>query len=654
MSNQLLVVQEITELHVSDEGRVTVVVEPPKSANVVVISELPGPRGFPGISRWLVEDNGVYPDRPDPVDEAVVYTGVTNPSALMIDGDVWINQGVEEEFGPYTGLEEFREATDETNLAVQSGRLSEDALGFQFRQDRIVIPANQMMSASGTPGLIAKGGYWPGWNLDANTAEGVSFGFAVPRHWATFDVWVRGVNTAAVAGGVALRSLHAIKGDGDDVTVGFTNYDATLAAVASTNVRQSIKVGAGLSADSTKGNVIRIQRQATSTADTLPNDWAVTSVELVAASYVSYVPPAIEEPDLSGAQAVGGLYFTKASNDPLPSLGIRVFQQAPPPASDSVDETYSYWPVTDVSTSQNFSTSTWTGGNKWSFLWANRRNYDDAWNKKPNPFPAPTIKTGTQECRATFTTIDRANAATQCQIRYMLGRSAADYQAPWIAVGGVAGDFITDAQMRANPGNYCTTDFQNGTVTYKVTVDRVYLPAPRFVDGTHPELQLGVVLDYEVQDSRTPANTLAFLQALAADLHADGRQLYIYTNPLNAPTEKYTGLDNTNLPAVLAAVDFLSIFAWSKSVEGSVAASYAAQIALLGALSAAAWDKLVITFELGTSPGTTLADAQWVRSKMREAGTTHPNKVMFWRNYAVQGAAATTLTNQKIAAIVEP
>lgn len=48
MSNQLVVIQEITELHVSEEGRVTVVVDPPKPANVIVVSELPGPRGPQG------------------------------------------------------------------------------------------------------------------------------------------------------------------------------------------------------------------------------------------------------------------------------------------------------------------------------------------------------------------------------------------------------------------------------------------------------------------------------------------------------------------------------------------------------------------------------------------------------------------------------
>lgn len=83
-------------------------------------------------------------------------------------------------------------------------------------------------------------------------------------------------------------------------------------------------------------------------------------------------------------------------------------------------------------------------------------------------------------------------------------------------------------------------------------------------------------------------------------------------------------------------MDFLSIFLWSKNTEGSIPASYANQVALLGA--APDWSKLAVNFELG-NPGTTLDDAVWVHDLLTEAGTDHPSILMVWRDYAVIGSA---------------
>lgn len=539
-------------------------------------------------------------------------------------------------------------ADKSVQVLVEAGRLADEVLSARFQQSRIVIPATQMVAATGTPTMSLRGAFWPTWLLDANVAASVACMVTVPASWAKFDVIVRGMNGGAGAGDVRLRTLHMAHADGEDVTTGSTTANVTVTAGAQ-NVRQSATARTGLTADSTKTNIIRVERVAADAADTLTNVYAISAIELVATSFVTFVPTPPVEPE---ATAVGANFFTKASNADL--AGLRVFQQAPPPADDTIDATYPYWPVTDAATSQNFATSTWAGGNRWSFLWSDRRNYGDAWNKKPNQLPAPVVKIGTQECRAVFTTIARANAATQAKIRFMLGNDAATYQAPWIAAGGSAGDFVTDAAFRANPATYCTTDFAYGSATYKVMVDKVLLPAPRFVDGNRPDLQPGVVLDYEVGDSRTTTETTNFINAVAADVHAAGRQLFLLFNPLNNVNQLYHGYSAANLPAILAAADFLTLTLWSGNPDGSLSASYANQLALLGGgLSAADYAKLVINFELG-NPGTSLADAQWVHDKLREAGTSHPGKVMFWRNFAAVGGPGTTLTNQKIAAVVAP
>lgn len=329
--------------------------------------------------------------------------------------------------------------------------------------------------------------------------------------------------------------------------------------------------------------------------------------------------------------------------------GTRVFQQAPPPADDGTDPTYPYWPCTDAVTSQDLGRSRWTGGNTWAFVWANRCNAGVAWNRKPNPLPAPREHVGDLECRAVFSTHARANAATRCQVRYLLGMDETACLAPWLGVGGVAGDVVTDADFRDRPGDHCRTSTVWDEQTYRVMVDKVLLPAARLTEGDNAAHRAGVVLDYEVQDSRSPAVTEAFVHALAHDFVGTGKRLFLFTNPFNAPTQQHTGCTAANLPRILADVDHLGVFLWAGSPDGGVAASYATQLEMLGPLSAPDLEKLVPVFELG-DPGTTLDDARWLHGALNADGP-HPDKVMFWRHYAEQGGPCATSANRKISLV---
>lgn len=329
--------------------------------------------------------------------------------------------------------------------------------------------------------------------------------------------------------------------------------------------------------------------------------------------------------------------------------GIRVFQQAPPPADDATDQSYRYWPCTDAATSQDFGRSTWTEGNTWAFVWANRCNAGTAWNKKPNPLPAPREYVDDLECRAVFSTHARANAATRCQVRYLLGMDQASCLAPWLEVGGEAADALTDADFRGSPGDHCPSTSAWGDEAYRVMVDKVLLPAVRLTEGVNADHRLGVVLDYEVQDGRSPEVTEAFVHALAHDFTGTGKQLFLLTNPFNAPTQQHTGFTAANLPRILADVDHLGVFLWAGSPDGGVAASYATQLQMLGPPAETDVSKLVPIFELG-EPGTTLDDARWLHETLHADGP-HPDKVMFWRHYAEQGGSCDTTTNQKISLV---
>lgn len=375
--------------------------------------------------------------------------------------------------------------------------------------------------------------------------------------------------------------------------------------------------------------------------------------------------PDTDDPVIPNDPTDGLPFFQQLHNSRL--NGTRVFQIAPPPRDNSTDtlSKFKFWPATDIATSSTkaITDSTWTGGNKWFFAWSNRSSGATAWNKKPNPLTPPTVKIlpkadeGVTDCRAVFTTVERANAATRVQIRFALGMSRAEYMQPWLSLPGTSvNDFVTDSNFRTDadnpvtgvrgnvPKKYCTTLTQWLGVDYTVMTDKVLLP-PASMSGSAQHT--GVVLDYEVGDSRSPGVTEAFIKAVAADVHSKNKKLILMTNPLNAPTQPHHGLTGTNLPRILDVVDYITVFAWSGNEEGSIPESYKNQLALLGPLNKSDYKKLIIFFELGV-PGTTTDDAKWVYKKLHEPGQTHPTAIMFWRYWAEQGDPTATHTNQKI------
>lgn len=355
--------------------------------------------------------------------------------------------------------------------------------------------------------------------------------------------------------------------------------------------------------------------------------------------------------DVSHRPTDGAHCFT-AAEDQRRLNGLRVFQQAFPPVDDAADANYLYWPCTDAATSQDINRSTWTGGNIWAFVWANRRNDGSAWNKKPNPLPAPRERVGPLECRAVFTSHAKANAATRCQLRYLLGMPPAHYQEPWLRLreGASSADFISDSDFRERPGDYCRTNTTWKDQAYRVMVDRVLLPAARLTEGPNAENRVGVVLDYEVQDGRRPEITEAFVRDLAGDFAGTGKSLFFLTNPFDAPSQQHTGCTPENLPAIFDAVDYMSVFLWSGNSQHSIPASYAAQLRMLGPLSIGDHDKLVVHFELG-HPGTTMDDARWLHRLLHDEQASGPDKVMFWRNDVSQGGACGRAINEKISAV---
>jgi hypothetical protein len=233
----------------------------------------------------------------------------------------------------------------------------------------------------------------------------------------------------------------------------------------------------------------------------------------------------------------GGACFQASDNR---GLTFEVYQEAPPPVTET-SANYAYWPATTVTT-QNLSRMWLTRARvgQYYWQWANRKTEDvrnasgRVLTRKGNFQPG---ENGPLSQRTAFTTIDKANACTLAQTAAVLGQNAATRR--YAAAGHVQ---IVGADAA-------------GTDGIANAVDVCVIQARPM-----PPSAIGVLLDYEVQDGRTPDQTLRFLTEFAALAHGAGRKAFLLTNPLDAPTQVLTGVTADNAAALAGVFDRMTCF----------------------------------------------------------------------------------------------
>ena len=216
--------------------------------------------------------------------------------------------------------------------------------------------------------------------------------------------------------------------------------------------------------------------------------------------------------------------FSAADSKDVP---FEVLWQVPPPI-EVTDPHYPHYPTTGAA-SQDLAKLNGTHAGSldlYYFLWANRCHDLGfnagvcGWNKKGNVvFPKLTTDRG--EVRTFFSSFERANDCTLAQAARVLG--------------------YPEAKMQGYARRSGITLVAKGPDVLSHAKDN------RLVDVCLLEREpltargRGIVIDYEVQDGRTPAQTLAFLDEFTALVHGQNKQAILLTNPLDAPTQKWTG-----------------------------------------------------------------------------------------------------------------
>lgn len=326
---------------------------------------------------------------------------------------------------------------------------------------------------------------------------------------------------------------------------------------------------------------------------------------------------AIAAPGVPDAQAC----FTERDNA---ALTFEVIQQAPPPVQGS--QHYDFYPLTGAASMQLGSLAgAQSNYSLYYFQWANRSTAPLLTAQGRQVIRKPNFQQAggrLRQQRTPFSSVARANACTLAQTANVLGLNADAHR--YAAAESVR---LISETRQADSGATGPTD---------VCV---------IGNGVMPRNAAGVLLDYEVQDKRSSGETLAFLTAYSKLVQRAGRKAILLINPLNAPSQIYTGINEQNAHDIVGLFDRTTIFLWSRNREGNLSASYAAQKAVIEAGGAFDGSRILIDFEL---QGTSVDDARLVREliiKDRLAG------VLFWRNYARQGGSCASDTNQKIATI---
>lgn len=336
----------------------------------------------------------------------------------------------------------------------------------------------------------------------------------------------------------------------------------------------------------------------------------------------------------AGASALLPAYFGPGAAERLDPLII--FRQAPPPLDnhDNV-RNYAYGPITDSMAlnvaAQN--SSSWTRGHDWPMIWANRARVPPGHviNAANSIFPVILDPSGVPYM-AEFSSVAKANAVTRAQVLYTIGVPQAQWMAPLLAVGMTAADAIPWATLNAAPKTYFTQASQDGQST--VMLDKMAIPA---VVAASP---YGVVIDWEVQDDRSSAQTIPFLANLSADIHSKNLKAYLYTNPWEDPSNRRDGFSFGRIDQVKSNFDYISLYVWGAPHACDFSLSYPEAIKFLRGVSGVInFSQIILTVDLSLcSPST--ADAIYNQQKI-----DHFSGYNLYPDGAVQGGPTLTGSN---------
>lgn len=331
---------------------------------------------------------------------------------------------------------------------------------------------------------------------------------------------------------------------------------------------------------------------------------------------------AVVTPFASGEEAC----FTARSNEALP---FEVIRASPPPGAAATG--FTEFPLTAAAT-RNLERIKQADPDikTYYFLWANRCHdldpRDTTCRSRQKGNPVRFQGTTSKDLRVFFSTVDKADACSLVQASVVLGkdRRLIDRYAERSNLKVIVG------------GSQAPALAENGRL-----VD-ICITEPEAVG----ERIAGMMLDYEAHDGRSFEQTYDFLKEFSALVRASGKQAILYTNPLDGPAQRHSGISPETAVELLPLFDQMSILLWHGNRQGSIAESAKSQLAHLK--TSANYDprKIYVIFEIRD---TSLDDAKAVHNLILDERLMG---IMLWRHGAQLGGGCGSEINRKIACVL--
>ena len=411
----------------------------------------------------------------------------------------------------------------------------------------------------------------------------------------------------------------------------------------------------------------------------------------------------IDAPQFPAYFSYNSIVQVRAVNGP----NFRVYQQIPPPIVNNQSNTinnpptspgYAYYPETDAATQlvaslqPNITSENTIGGHHW--IWQMRMIASAPYNTRPNNL-APDYLTGTTQsytlvrtdpsnpnstlqCRMQYTSLAKANAATEALLRYTLGfpahsGSTNPMKLGYLDVANNAG--IPDSSVMFFQDAYNNVDtvfptYLSGVLggPYFVGTDQIILSSARLIDSN---IAKGVVLDSEAQDGRSSSDLLQQLQLYAALCATVGLEFVAYPNAWNGAGGQNTGYSNGTTSDILYTLNNtpnlkLCLVAWKGNAEQDITQSLNNQLALItkgptgNQNNPINYANIIMTVGIGfptyvqknttfNNPGQfTAAECAIINSYMARGMAG----MMVWRDYGTAGGPLSNSYNQVLAAVL--
>jgi hypothetical protein len=351
-----------------------------------------------------------------------------------------------------------------------------------------------------------------------------------------------------------------------------------------------------------------------------------------------------------------------------------VFQISAPPTYSSKERRFAAnspaYPATDYATSMSKLKEPVPDGvgaqafRRHYLLWANRcvfiegrtsgseqcRNVTRA---KGNSYPGMVGGPLVTQLRTVFSTYSKANACTLISAKRALGEAQAQIEEEGRAAGLVVYDSKVSKDELKKAARHVKLGMPGSDAV--ALVDICIVESEAMASDVS-----GVLLDYEVFDSRRPNEVTSFFRSLKDYLSSKGKTLVVNTNPL--PREP-NGIDATNVEDVLRIVDGFAPTISTGATIGNPAISLAPQERKIGPvenyksqldvltdggrrrLSNDLKKKIIWNISLYD---TSLSEASFFHEEVMKEGY---RGIMLFRNYTKLGGDCAKSSNQVIACL---